>query len=103
MLYDPKWEVETKTDPLSLKAFVAWLEKQPPDTEYNYWCTTGECLLDTYISQVTGKPSRPSELHHEVCGGKSNYYEIAMPRPWTYGAALARARAAIAKTTGSTA
>lgn len=98
MIYDPKWEAETKTDPLSLKGLIAWLEKQPPETEYNFYCKTGECLLDTYISHVTGKPSRPDLLHYDVCGGMDNYYEIAQMMPWTYGAALERARAILTHT-----
>lgn len=31
MLYDPKWEQQTKTDPYSLDNLIAWLEQQPAE------------------------------------------------------------------------
>lgn len=94
MLYDPKWEPEVKVDPLKLESLIAWLEKQPAHGEYSYWDCCGKCLLDIYLADVTCKPSTPApETHHRTCGGHQNYTRIAMMRPWTFGAALDRARA----------
>lgn len=49
MLYDPKWEV--KTDPFTLASLIAWLEQQPPDEEYAYYCG-GKCLLAQYFTAM---------------------------------------------------
>jgi hypothetical protein len=38
MLYDPKWEKtqETKVDPISIAALIAWMETQNPEQNYNF-------------------------------------------------------------------
>ena len=99
MLFDPKWEV--KTDPFTLSGLIAWLEKQPPDAGYNYGNCAGACLLDRYITSVTGKPSRPTALHWTICGDElgEGYAKIAFLKPWTFGAALERAREQFARST----
>jgi hypothetical protein len=91
MLYDPKWE-KPKTKALTLAGLIAWLETQPAEGRYNYNCQNGSCLLDRYITSVTGKPSRPTALHWDICGGESECSTITYNQPWTFGAALARAR-----------
>jgi hypothetical protein len=89
MLYDPKWE---KPKALTLAGLIAWLETQPAEGKYNYLCKNGSCLLDRYITSVTGRPSRPTILHFEICGGSQELSTIAYNQPWTFGAALERAR-----------
>jgi hypothetical protein len=91
MLYDPKWE-KPDTKPLSLAGLIAWLETQPAEGQYNYVCQNGSCLLDRYITSVTGKSSRPTTLHFQICGGSQELATIAFNQPWTFGAALERAR-----------
>ena len=83
-------------DHLTLSGLIAWLERQPQQGCYRFndWC--GGCLLDRYLTAVTGKPSRPdADTHWVTCGGESNYFTIAHSRPWTFGAALERARAVL--------
>jgi hypothetical protein len=93
MLYDPKWEAKTKPAVMSLAGLIAWLEQQPPETEYNWWNTNG-CLVCNYLRAVTGT-KRPSGqfLFEKVFETPSDYGKVAGDEPWTYGAALERARA----------
>lgn len=84
MLYDPKWEA--KADPMSLAALIAWLEKQPPDSKYDFMCISGGCLLDLYFGRCT----TPSEY---VAFPESWRMDIAPGFPRTFGGALERARA----------
>jgi hypothetical protein len=51
MLYDPKWEQETKADPFSLENLIAWLEKRPAGQEYDFNCW-GECLLGQWLRSI---------------------------------------------------
>jgi hypothetical protein len=103
MLYDPKWEkTETKTDPFSLGSLIAWLEKQPRATPYNYDCNGG-CLLAQYFTamglhrvSVGGSFMFHGNLPQEVHLSK-NFRTVALGYtvhgPHTFGAALDRARA----------
>jgi len=97
MLYDPKW-TETKADPLTLESLIAWLEKQPAAKRYGYNNCNGRCLYGQYMASH-GVP-------WDVCGASESrtargefcslvYDLVASQRPWTFGAALKRARAAI--------
>lgn len=54
MLYDPKWDQQTKADPFKIETLIAWLEKQPAETEYCYF-SNGKCLLAQYF-QAHGFP-----------------------------------------------
>ena len=97
MLYDPKWEQQTKADPFTLHSLIAWLEKQPANEAYCY--LSGHCLFDQYFEGI-GMPV-------DGVGGtyirfKSNprlkvplgiLQNIPMYTPHTFGAALERARA----------
>lgn len=96
MLYDPKWEkqTETKVNPLSLNGLLAWLEKQPADAEYN-WSSIHGCLVCNYLRAVTGETHPAMRWDFGNVIGE-HYATIASPRPWTNGAALDRARAALA-------
>lgn len=89
MLYDPKWDKETKADPFSLESLIAWLEKQPAETTYNY-CDATACLIAKYL-QAMGVKNYVMDtplFQHRVFGEVANGGE----RIDTYGAALARAR-----------
>ena len=108
MLYDPKWEVETKkankVNPVSLEGLISWLETQDPATRYSYGDNEG-CLLARYF--------RASGYRWAYCGPDSFSYslfflppifrkkiplemdDVALHVPSTYGAALERARAAL--------
>jgi hypothetical protein len=102
MLYDKRWDkTDTKTDPLSLGSLIAWLETKSPTQHYDYRNCDGECLYGQYMashgiawqeSGATGNLDAPKKRSDFCC---LVYHEIARPLPWTFGAALERARAAV--------
>lgn len=97
MLYDPKWEV--KANPLSVAAFVEWLDKKPAQETYDYYkfesCALGQWVKsldpgaidrdlegDSYTYRVNGK----------IVNLRDPFRDIVAYHPWTFGAALERAR-----------
>ena len=91
MLYDPKWEQKTKADP-SFDGFIRWLEQQPADGCYDYR-NPGCCCLQRYGKSIGhGTLSAFDALHITVLGPDGEHNHVVKSRPWTYGAALARAR-----------
>lgn len=84
MLFNPQWDTKP-----SLAGFIAWLEQQPADRPYDYQpCPT--CAIGQYLRAI-GKTE--ADL---LVGGDAPYHvwnhHIAKPLPWTFGAALMRAR-----------
>lgn len=101
MLYDPKWEVETKSpvkpDVYALSTLIAWLEKQPTKKEYDFWDCDGACLISQYMTScgmesLVWDEDRNSSKYTAFCND-TNFDDIAFPSPHTFGAALERARA----------
>lgn len=100
MLYDPKWEVEVKADPFSLESLIAWLETMPIDKSYNYMDCDGRCLLGQYGSHVGARFHKFTRAKFDSSLGKFRdlvYEQVASDAPHTFGAALDRARTALAK------
>lgn len=87
-------EAQTKADPLTLDSLIAWLEKQPADKVYDFWHCR-ECLLYQYLRDA-GLPRSDYGVVHAL-GGTDIGGRIAHQLPWTFGAALDRARALRAK------
>lgn len=90
MLFDPKWERQTKVDPLSLDAVISWLEQQPSDKIYCYM-DLGKCLAAQYNASI----GREYIVASAGCGRTlfdEELERIAVSEPQTFGAALARAR-----------
>ncbi len=90
MLYDPKWEQKTKTEP-SLQGFILWLEQQNAGAAYKYM-PCGTCAIGQYLTSI-------GTSYHEQCdpGRDIQYlcdwnFKITGPSPQTFGAALERAR-----------
>ena len=73
MLYDPRWSGPTVAE------LVAWLETKNPAEAYEW--LSADCLYGIY-GRETGK-----EFNNPV-----HYYDISLPKPHTFGAALERAR-----------
>jgi hypothetical protein len=97
MLYDPKWEV--KTDVHTLPSFIAWLETQPAEGTYDWDNCQGKCLIGQYMATCgLGGRARnyPGFVRRSLKNG-ADLQIIACELPWTFGAALARARAAQAQ------
>lgn len=95
MPFDPT-PIETKHDVFSLEGLIAWLEKQPADVSY-VWSDTsdcnGGCLIHRYLRDNDADPTWDYGKFAECLGERTMDIKVAMPQPWTYGAALARARA----------
>ena len=97
MLYDPSWE--HKADPFTMEGLIAWLEKMPPAKRYDYANTSGNCVYGQYLA-AHGVPWDESGAtgfcdHQRADFCDRVYGQVALERPWTFGAALARARTAI--------
>jgi len=94
MLYDPNWQKPKVADVFSLESLIAWLETKDPAAHYDFNNCEGACLLDQYadamgLPDVFGRYSRLNEAFDYSSG-----HRIAVERPRTFGAALARARKA---------
>lgn len=110
MLYDTRWDrTETKPDVFSLESLIAWLQKQPWNGKYEY-SNCRECLLTQYFLAMGyqnveiddlslrhdgGKIALPS-LFNAIALDKSEIFHRPGDYRWTFGAALDRARKALA-------
>lgn len=106
MLYNQDWD-KPKTTFGTVADLIAWLEKQPADTRYN-WADGRDCLICRYA----GKAYLPSIVAMDKANPGLNYGEIvyiakgrshldALPDEyghWTYGDALKRARRLVSAT-----
>lgn len=101
MLFDPKWEAETKPDVFSLAGFVGWLEKQPATREYD-WYDVQSCVVCQYLDASLGEAERKQTYLSSVFPAIEIYHNICGRRPWTFGAALERARAIAGEASGLT-
>ncbi len=102
--------IETKADPLTMESLIKWLEKMPAKRSYNYEDCTGKCLYGLYM-QFHGVAWDDSGAYGKGVNGKGVngkersdfcdlvYGQVAAARPWTFGAALERAREAAAALT----
>ena len=103
MLYHPKW-AETKADPFELSTLIAWLEKQPTEKTYCFM-DNGGCLLAQYFTEQGFKEVSMGGTHIVHGPNRGDYQDlpphmssIAVGNPRTFGAALKRARSALART-----
>lgn len=100
MLYDPKWETTVvpaaKPDIFALSTLIAWLEKQPAGMRYEYADCKGLCLLGQYMTahgvDWYGKLNG-TDPYTAICIATNWGSSIAVHSSYTFGAALARARA----------
>lgn len=85
-------ETKTLTKPgvFSLDGLIAWLERQPADTQYDWNDCDGGCLIGLYgLSMGLGDDWRGLHSHFSHEG----LLRVACRTPHTFGAALKRARA----------
>lgn len=96
MLFDPKWEVAVKADPLSLDSLIEWLETQNPQQQYDY-CWPETCAVAQYLVAKNHPQTVLTSMEldrlgwHEIAQGTS---EDGAADRWTFGAVLRRARKA---------
>lgn len=108
MLYNTNW-AKTHNDVFSLESLIAWLEKQPSRENYDFFCQ-GACMLGQWIKNVDplakeSPPRRGEEpFHYLVFGERRDFTEFndiaqgfGIDFDWTFGAALDRARKALAE------
>lgn len=109
MLYDPKWEQQTKAKPFSREHVIAWLEAQDPRATYCY-TDNGHCLIARYLTFLGHKNVSVGPMGYydtdqtgERRGGFGNerapgfLHRAAINQPHTFGAALERVRRAAIK------
>lgn len=98
MLFNPEWDRDCVLGPISLRSFIAWLEIQPPNLAYDYCDATGCALGQFQASLGLSEGECVVELgfldHQEPWQKKLD--AIVITDPPTFGAALERARAALA-------
>jgi hypothetical protein len=108
MLYNPNWR---DPNPLTLEKLAAWLEMQDPNQTYDYNCG-GRCLLALYV-RAKGYPQAmmggyewwpensmvqlelPKAMNDVAVG--SHIFSCSLE--YSFGAALARCREAMAART----
>jgi hypothetical protein len=104
MLHDPKWERQIEGDSLSLASLIAWLEKQPPKRRYRYRkphsCLAAQWLKSVGAAQYVLHACEVSRLFD----GAGDFVVLGplmgTAADRTFGAALDRARAALAHGVG---
>lgn len=93
---------QAATKALSLASLVEWLEKQPADEHYD-WTKAEECCIGQWI-KASGTSVRNLFEKSNKLGMRDPYYDIAVKAYTsdrslvlhTFGAALERAREALA-------
>jgi hypothetical protein len=90
MLYDPKWRRRDVGD------LAAWLETHDPEETYNFR-NCGGCLIAQWMGNNNHFEWSP-EIMAIYAGRDPGLIARGSghPEDWTFGAALARARAAVA-------
>jgi hypothetical protein len=104
MFLETKRDGETaKPDIYALPTLIAWLEAKPAGEVYNYHNCHGACLLGQYL-EANGIRwhGHASGNIHPYCelDRQTGWQKLAAARPWTFGAALARAKALLAERAG---
>ena len=77
----------------SIEGLIAWLERQDPETEYDWDDCDGDCLVARY-GLAMGLGDGWKDLHNRAFSRNGVLASVALFEPWNYGAALARAKAA---------
>jgi hypothetical protein len=98
MLFDPNWtHPDIQLGPVSLKGFIGWLETMPPGAEYDYRMPR-TCALGQYqeASGFSGDEVIINLGTSNLTKWQRDLDHIVLTLPWTFGAALSRARALLA-------
>lgn len=77
-------------DQLTLEAIVSWLEQQEPSASYDWDNCAGDCLLGRFVQ--ASSQSDWAKAYKQLVLQIPNVQKIAIDPPWTFGAALERAR-----------
>lgn len=84
-------KIAERTFTPDLDGLIAWLETREPNGRYDYMDCAGGCLIDQFLDQFLGRRTTYADY---TAFGRASRIEtaIAVQMPWTYGAALERAR-----------
>jgi hypothetical protein len=96
MLYNPDWKTDTKVDPLSLTALIAWLETKHQNETYDYIsqdnCVLGQWTKHCDLSSVPLSASGNGYNYqvHGVLRCFDHLHDAVISHPRTFGAFLKR-------------
>ena len=95
MLYDPKWDQDVIYKGVSRREFIAWLETMPPNEQYEY-LFAGICAVAQFL-RFKGDSLKDQivDFGSLLRGPNDPGYwldRIVSQKPYTFGAALERAR-----------
>lgn len=99
MLYDKRWN-DPVYEGVSLRSFIAWLETKPADETYDFVkpdvCATAQYLQSRGHSHLDSM----IDFGPNPMPGEPGYWlnQIVGTSPYTFGAALTRAREALTGT-----
>jgi len=96
MLYNPKWQ-DVVYKGVSRREFIAWLETQPPNDQYEYLFASICAVAEFLKSKGASWENQIVDFGSDLKPGDPGYWldQIVNRRPYTYGAALERACAAL--------
>jgi len=101
MLQDPrvekrlKRELKKAQDPFTMQGLIAWLKTKPAKGRYNYF-DTKRCLAAQYCRSI--KVRYPFHWY-TIDSFQDKMENIGADHPWTFGAALQRAKAELKRET----
>lgn len=88
MLYNKNWDHKIG----SIDSLIAWLETKPPSRHYCWWDGDGNCLIAQYVREKTGCRRKEWVTYYGYVHFNIRH-QVAGEMPYTFGAALKRARA----------
>lgn len=93
MLFYPHWQRDKQLGPISLRAIIAWLAKQPAAEEYAFGLIDS-CPMAQFL-RASGAWNCRVDLERCAASWQSELAAIFGALPFTFGAALERARVAL--------
>lgn len=95
MLYDPKWDIQTKARP-TLRDFIRWLRTKDANASYD-WSDPRGCACAQFYRERGEYPDwiPANRKAREAEGVDINV--LASQNGWTYGALLQRCQEALAE------
>jgi hypothetical protein len=79
-------------NPLSLTTLIAWLQTKNPAEFYAFSDLCGKCLFSQYLTSMGFNPEPTSEYTFDTWALHLYFGEVASMKPFTFGAALERAK-----------
>jgi hypothetical protein len=98
MLHNPNWKNDTKVDPTSLVALIAWLETMNPTKEFDF-SNMSKCMLGQWVKYCDPEARADGGqlgsfgyiVHGEAVDFRSNPAFIGAAHGGTFGGALSAA------------